>query len=190
MSQHHMDEYIPAGARPIQPGAPVHDFRRSLAASEAGSLEPFWDDVYRAAFDNLVACVPLRGDTQSQRQGKDRLLHLANGRTLYIDEKIRPDRTNDSDILLEYKHEGRYNAPGWIEQDKDIDYIAYAFVKLKRVYLFPWLELRRAWLQNKYEWLAMYQLIQARNRDYITYSVPVETRLLRGKVAGAGKIQL
>jgi hypothetical protein len=77
-----------------------------------------------------------------------------------------------------------------MQEDKDIDYIAYAFVKIKRVYLFPWLELRRAWIQNKDEWLAMYKLIGAPNEDYITYSVPVKTRLLRGKVAGAGKIQL
>lgn len=193
LHQSSLDELLPALPAPAPAEGKIHDFHERLAWSEAASHEPFWDAVYREAFPNLVGHMLLRGDTASQRQGNDRLLHLANGKTIYVDEKKR-DRWDDSDILLEYEHEyhdkRRPSIPGWIEKDLSIDYLAYAFIPLKRVYLFPWPLLRLAWQQHKYEWRAAYPPISSPNSAYITHCTPVPTRILRGAVAGAAKIQL
>ncbi len=190
MTQRTLDELLRLPEQPARPDAIIHDFDTSLRASEEGSLEPFWDEVYRKHFPNMVACVPLRGDTVAQRQGKDRAIHLANGDVLYIDEKIRPKRLDDSDILLEYLSNDRTGAPGWIECDKSIDYLAYAFVMRKRVYLFPWAQLRRAWCHYKVQWQADYAPIGTRNRTYMTYSTPVPTKVLRAAVSTAAIIQI
>lgn len=190
IEQRSLDELMRIPEAVASPDAKIHRFDQSLQISEAGGLEPFWDQVYRKHFPTLVACVPLRGDTAAQRQGKDRAIHLANGSVLYIDEKIRPNRRDDRDILLEYLSNDRTGAPGWIEQDKAIDYLAYAFVARKRVYIFPWLQLRRAWCHYKSIWQADYAPIPARNPTYTTYSTPVPTDILRKAVSTAAIIQL
>ena len=94
MTQRSFDELLRQPELPPSPGAKVHNFHSSLAKSEEGSLEPFWDQVYRKHFPTMVACVPLRGDTAAQRQGKDRagfvLLEFA-GRLGddFIEERLR-----------------------------------------------------------------------------------------------------
>ena len=188
--QHRLDELMRIPEQPARVDAVIHDFAASLKRSEEGSLEPFWEEIYRRHFPSMVACVPLRGDTASQRQGKDRAIHLANGDVLHIDEKIRPSRRNDSDILLEYLSNDRTGALGWIEQDKAIDYLAYAFVAIRKVYIFPWLQLRRAWCHYKVEWQAQYAPVPGKNRTYTTYSTPVPTAVLRKAVSTAAIIQL
>jgi hypothetical protein len=65
----------------------VHSFNEQLAYSERASCEPFWDAVYKKAFPNLVNHMMCKGDTASQRMGVDRILYLANGLTVAIDEK-------------------------------------------------------------------------------------------------------
>lgn len=188
--QRSLDELLRIPEEPARAGAKIHHFDQSLRESEQGSLEPFWADVYARHFPTMVACVPLRGDTESQRQGKDRAIHLANGDVLHVDEKIRPKRRDDRDILLEYLSNSRTGSAGWIEQDKAIDYLAYAFVSLRRVYIFPWLQLRRAWLHYKIEWQAQYAPVAARNNTYTTYSTPVPTVILRKAISTAAIIQL
>lgn len=158
-----------------QPGLAVHDFKKQLAYSEAASDEPFWEAVYRKAFPNMVNHMVCSGNTHSQRIGIDRLILLASGRVLSIDEKKRREEYND--ILLEYISIDTTGAPGWIEKDLAIDYIAYAFMKSQRVYLFDWLALRRAWTHYKGAWLTKYQKVSAQNNGYKTWSlaVPIET---------------
>lgn len=189
MNQRSLDELMRLPEPAPAPEARIHDFRERLAASEAARLQPFWEAVYRKHFPNMVACVLLQGDTASQRQGKDRAIHLANGQVLHIDEKSR-DRTDDRDILLEYLSNDRTGAPGWMECDKAIDYMAYAFVPIRRVYIFPWPQLRRAWLHYKAEWQAAYPPVPARNRTYTTYSTPVPTKVLQKAVSTAAVIQV
>lgn len=160
-----------------------HDFRERLAFSEAASAEPFWDAVYRKAFPDLVNHMQTTGATASQRSGIDRVLHLRNGRTIYIDEKKREQEYPD--ILLEYVSVDTTGAPGWIEKDLTIDYIAYAFMPTHRCYLFPWLMLRRAWLHHGNEWKRQYRIVVAQNKGYKTYSVAIPTNVLRKAVSVA-----
>jgi hypothetical protein len=168
--------------------AKVHNFEERLAYSEAASEEPFWEAVYRKHFPNMVQCVLLQGNHDSQRQGKDRAVHLSNGHVLYIDEKKREKVYND--ILLEYISVDTKNKPGWMECDKSIDYLAYAFMPSKTVYFFPWPQLRRAWNYYKTEWQARYKPVAARNGKYTTYCTPVPIDVLRRAVSTASVIKL
>jgi len=166
----------------------VHNFAEQLAFSEKASEEPFWDAVYRKAFPNLVNHMLASGDVKSQRMGVDRVLFLANGKTLYIDEKKR--REIYTDVLLEYVSVDTTSAPGWIEKDLAIDYLAYAFMPLQRVYLYPWPMLRRAWLHFKSDWLQKYKIPPAQNKGYKTLSVAIPVEILRKAVSTAAIIQL
>src|SRR3990167_1365330 len=114
----------------------MNDFHTDLAYSNAMSDEKFWDAIYRKAFPNIVNHMICTGNTASQRIGIDRIIHLSNGNSLKVDEKKR--RREYDDILLEFVSNDIAGAPGWIEKDLAIDYLAYAFMESKRCYLFPW----------------------------------------------------
>lgn len=171
-----------------QSGLMVHDFRERLAFSEVASDEPFWFEVYKKAFPNMVNFMPCPGDTVSQRQGIDRVILLASGRMLKIDEKKREKEYPD--ILLEYLSVDTTGAPGWIEKDLPIDYLAYAFMPTRRVYLFPWDMLRRTWINMKVDWLSKYPKIEAQNNGYKTHSIAIPTKDLLIAIKNASIIQL
>jgi len=166
----------------------IHDFQERLEYSETASDEDFWDAVYRKAFPDMLWHKLCSGDTQSQRLGIDRLVFLKSGRVLAVDEKKREKEYPD--ILLEYLSNDQTGALGWIEKDLLIDYLAYAFMPPRRVYLFPWDMLRRAWLHYKSEWLQKYKIPPARNNGYCTHSVAVPIQELRNAVTAAAIIQL
>jgi len=166
----------------------IHDFKERLEYSESASDEGFWDAVYHKAFPDMLWHKLCAGDTQSQRLGIDRLVFLKSGRVLAIDEKKREKVY--SDILLEYLSNDQTGAPGWIEKDLLIDYLAYAFMPSRKVYLFPWDMLRRAWLHYKEEWLQKYKIPPARNEGYSTHSVAIPIVELRRKVFAATLIEL
>ncbi len=168
--------------------APVHEFKERLQWSENKGDEPFWNAVYTKAFANLVNHMTCTGDTLSQRQGIDRVLHLASGQTLYIDEKKR-DKDYD-DILLEYVSVDTTGAPGWVEKDLNIDYLAYAFMPSKRCYLLPWLQLRRAWNNFGAEWKSTYRIVKASNPGYQTLSVAVPIKVLQTAITRASIIDV
>lgn len=166
----------------------LHNFRERLEWGECQKDEPFWDVVYRKAFPNLVNHMPTPGDVASQRMGIDRVVFLANGRSIMIDEKKRGKEYND--ILLEYVSVDTTGAAGWIEKDLAIDFLAYAFVPSGRCYLFSWPLLRQAWENNKTRWKAAYRPVVARNRDYSTYSLPIPIPELQRSIARCSVIDV
>ena len=87
----------------------VHDFSESLAASHRASDLPIWQEIYRQAFPNMVACIDHRDDGEHQRAGIDRSVILSNSKQVLIDEKIR--YKDYGDILLEYLSNDRRNTP-------------------------------------------------------------------------------
>lgn len=161
----------------------THQFRESLQWGDSKKDEPFWDVVYRKAFPNLVNHMPTPGDVASQRMGIDRVLLLANGKNIHIDEKKRAKEYND--ILLEYISVDTTGVLGWIEKDLAIDFLAYAFVSSGRCYLFSWPLLRLAWQQNRERWMQAYRPVIAQNRDYKTYSLPIPIGILQRSIARA-----
>jgi hypothetical protein len=166
----------------------IHDFNERLIMSEKASDEPFWEAVYKKAFPNYVNFMPCPGDTKSQRMGIDRVILLANGKIIKIDEKKREQVYPD--ILLEYISVDNTNAPGWIEKDLAIDYLAYAFMPTKKVYLFPWDMLRRTWLNFRNEWKKVYKDIPAQNKGYVTHSIAVPIKVLQESIKNSFVIQL
>lgn len=161
----------------------IHNFNERLSWSERGSGEPFWNAIYRKAFPNLVSHMQCLGNTPSQRMGIDRIIHLSNGKNLSIDEKKR-DKVY-SDILLEYLSNDVTGAPGWMEKDLAIDYLAYAFMPTKVCYLFPWPMLRRAWLAYRDLWKDTYDHVPGKNEGYTTWSVAVPIKVVQQAVRSA-----
>lgn len=166
----------------------LHDFQERLEMSQKASDEPFWENVYSRAFVGYVGNLPVLEDSPAQRLGIDRFVVLSSGKELRIDEKKR--ETVYPDILLEYLSNDQTGAPGWIEKDLLIDYIAYAFMPVKRVHLYPWQQLRLAWSRHGAAWQKAYKKVPAQNQGYVTWSVAVPISVLDEAIREACVIQL
>lgn len=166
----------------------VHKFREQLQWGEAQSYESFWDAVYKKAFPTMVNHMQCLGASSSQRMGIDRVIHLNNGKTLYIEEKKR--REVYPDILLEYVSVDKTGAPGWMEKDMLVDYLAYAFMPTKRCHLYPFPILRRAWIEHRDDWISRFRTVKAENEGYTTLSVAVPIGVLRMAVSSASVIDV
>lgn len=167
-----------------------HNFQESLAKSQAQEDAPWWPHIYRAAFPDLVSMPSVRQDGWAQRGGIDRVLTLASGKTLTVDEKVR--YKDYGDVLLEFWSvwrgnypNGKGEKPGWVAQDLSCDYIAYAIVPTQRCILMPFQTLRRAWRKNYREWVELgkkgsagFYISTAENRGYQTISVCVPDSVL------------
>lgn len=166
----------------------INNFEENLAFSHNAGEEPFWDAVYKKAFPDMENHMLCTKKCQGQYLGIDRIIQLTSGKTVYIDEKKR--QTEYSDILLEYISNDKTGSAGWMEKELQIDFLAYAFMKSQRVYLFPWLILRRVWKRFGNEWKSKYHLPPARNAHYNTLNVAVPTKELLDCVKNAMIIQL
>lgn len=154
-----------------------HDFAGSLAYSHSQEDAGWWPEVYRQAFGRVASLASVREDGWAQRAGIDRVVTLATGKVVKIDEKVR--RKDYDDILLERWSDLDRKTPGWVQKPLDADFIAYAFEPSCRCYLLPVLPLQRSWRVNGREWVAAYGTRHARNEDKVahrtwtTESVPV-----------------
>jgi len=154
----------------------IHDFDERLKWSKNASLEAFWNEVYRKAFPNM-----LKYDLYSgKRRGVHRRIYLPDSKIVYIKETKR--KKEYPDIALEYISVSTTGAPGWIEKDLEIDYIAYAFMDSKRVYLLDWPMLQQTWRLHKDEWKKQHRKVVAENEGYRTISVAVPTSELRDAI--------
>lgn len=164
----------PPGRFPVR--EKTHNFADSLALSNTYADAPWWLDIYRRAFPNLVSAVSVRDDGWAQRGGIDRVLTLACGRTYTVDEKVR---TNDwPDILLEQWSDEARRSPGWVQKPLACDFIAYAFAPSRKCYLLPVVPLQRAWRQRGRQWVQSYGQRRAKNPGYVSASVPVPIETL------------
>lgn len=156
----------------------VHNFHESLEKSHAQENAPFWREVYSRAFPGLASLVSVRKDGWAQRGGIDRVITLASGRVVTVDEKVRSKSYGD--IILERWSSRERKVPGWVQKDLACDYIAYAFIPDARCYLLPFLSLRAAWLKNGREWIDWaksneggYRIVLAKNEGYTTESIAI-----------------
>jgi hypothetical protein len=173
----------------------AHDFRECLDYSYQCSDEPFWEQVYRQAFHNFKGQIPVYGRCESQWRGVDRLVYLSNDTVLRVDEKKR--KKVREDILLEYLSNDQKRTPGWIELDLAIDYLAVAFMPIQKVYLLPWVLLRRAWLKHGEEWIQWgderqngFETVSAENPGYRTWSVAVPIKRLYAAIHRSSVIEV
>jgi hypothetical protein len=163
----------------------LHDFREQLAWGEGAKDAPFWSAVLRKAFPDATGIADNPGKNTGQRLGIDAAVLLASGTVIRVQKKAR--RKLYPDVLLEVEHKGPlYNAPGWMEQDQQIDYLCYGYVDDRICHVLPWLTLRRTWLHFREEWTANakakrggFHWSEAQNRGYATYGVCVPTSVLK-----------
>ena len=157
----------------------IHDFWEQIEYSLLPCDEPFWTAVYEEAFPDMVDLKTV-SDLHKQKLGIDRVITLGNGKRFFVDEKKR--KRTYPDILLEYVAVNTTGAPGWMEKNLAIDYIAYAFMPTKTVYLIPWDSLKMAWKRNKGRWMVIYKDVEGKNEGYITHSIAVPIEVLKNEV--------
>jgi hypothetical protein len=166
----------------------INDFEKDLKFSEEAGCENFWQSIYQKSFPDMISAFPTLGKCQGQMLGIDRVIQLKSGKTIYIDEKKR--REVWGDISLEYKSNSNSDKNnGWMNKDLLIDYLAYAFMPIKTVYLFNWLLLRKVWLDNGAEWMQKaknkkngFRIVPAQNYGYTTLSIAVPIPILLEKL--------
>lgn len=189
---------------------------------QLGNSENFWKEFYKLAFPDMVCSALCEGKnekgkvTQGQKLGIDVVIELESGKTIKIDKKIR--RKNYNDFALEFRHyklESNSKVAGWIQQQLQIDYIAYAFEPSKTVYLLDWILLKKVWNNNKTEWFSYFDMdsikwnqagsIEGKNNffiigafnenndgynNYISWSLAVPIQVLLDKLQDAAIIQM
>jgi len=162
----------------------MNDFKKDLEYSHDCETMKFWERAYRHFFPTMASTVVHGQDGEHQRAGVDRSVILENSKQVLIDEKAR--RIKDTgDIMLEYTSNDRTGGLGWAEKPLRCDYVAYAFVPSRKVYLLPFIQLQNAWMRNKEEWLKKYRTKKAPNRNYNTLNCPIPTNVLFAQI-GAG----
>lgn len=171
-----------------------HDFHERLGWSHRMHLLPIWEDAYRKAFPGCTVCPAHTVDGDHQKQGIDRTIVLANGKSLWLDEKAREPRKDREwyqpiDILLEYTSNDRTGAEGWAVKALLADYIAYAILQTGQCFLLPVIQLQQAWLKNREAWLAKYKTKKAPNRGYFTLSCPVPVSVLFPAIGSCLRVQ-
>lgn len=168
----------------------VHDFDKQLEFSQSSEHEVWLVEAYKRKFPTMIGQLAVKGNNPAGKSfGIDRYIHLANGKVLTLDEKIR-DRCY-GDILLEFIRNDVTGAPGWIEKpDLQVDYIVYAISPTKQLYLLPLPQLQVAWTNHKAEWLKSYRTIKAANQTYNTLSLAVPFEVVYRAVVEALGYQL
>lgn len=157
----------------------VHDFNAQLEYSMESSEDVLFDFFYHRAFPNLIN-IQFVTDLKTQKLGVDKILTFSSGSQVKIDEKKR--RKNYDDILLElwsiYPKK-----QGWLYTSTS-DYIVYAVMLTKKIYLLPTLLLKKAWNTNRTDWLREYpRWIDALNNGYKTRSKAIPTNVLLTAIA-------
>jgi hypothetical protein len=131
----------------------THAFAQSLTRSQSHAEASWWGEVYRQAFVDFGSMLYVANDGWAQRSGIDRVITCKSGKVHYVDEKVRDKAWPD--FALEVLSDRDRNLPGWARRDLACDFLAYAFVPIRRCYLIPFVPLRAAWLKHVKEWVAL-----------------------------------
>lgn len=177
----------------------VHRFGKSLDLSYRYADAPWWNEVYNNLFPGCVI-QDMRLDGWWQRAGIDKRLHLTNGTTVSVDEKVREQDWPDFalEAFAEWTGTVEDSAAGWMELAASgqlaCDYLSYAYVPSRTCYLLPMRELARAWVTYRREWWRLasaerkgYRFADAKNigrggRPYVTRSVCVPRDVVFGAI--------
>lgn len=159
----------------------VNDFKIDLEWSLDSSEDKLFNDFYYKAFPNIKQ-IEFCEDMERQRKGFDKIIHFENGNWFAIDEKKR--RIDYGDILLEIWSVDRKKR-GWLYTCQ-CDYIVYAIMPTKKVYLLPTVLLKKAWITNRDKWIK-YKPIIARNKTYVTESRSIKTDELLSAISNEMK---
>lgn len=161
-----------------------NDFDTDLQYSLEGREDELFNDFYARVLPNVKEVRTVE-DMELQRKGIDKQILLHSGKVVLIDEKKR--RKDYGDILLEEYANWEAKRVGWLGRDKHTDYIVYAFMDTRRVYLLPFLLLQKAWLKNYHKWVKSYGRKFAKNKWYRTSNIPIPTKELLTAIEAAGR---
>jgi hypothetical protein len=177
----------------------VHNFESSLRRSHSYADAPWWNEVYDNLFPGCMV-QDMRTDGWWQRAGIDRRLHLLNGTSVSVDEKVREEDWPDFalEAFWDWRGSAEGSADGWMQLAANnqlaCDYLAYAFVPSQTCYLLPMRELARAWTIHRREWWNLakekargFRFADAKNsgrggRGYVTRSVCVPRNIVFGAI--------
>lgn len=169
-------------------------FQTDLAWSHRKRDDEIFDAFYRRKFDGVLRIEKVE-DLVEQKKGIDKRIHQTYDRVITVDEKKR--RTFYGDILVELfstqKTEQELlsdekpelsdllsrddKTRGWAFKN-NCDFIVYAVLPLKQIYLVPNKLLTVAMRKNWRNWCREYGHRSASNRTYWTVSVPVPVDVL------------
>jgi hypothetical protein len=172
------------------------NFQRDLEWSQSWSAAPWWAEIYREAFPSMFSMRLVNEYGWAQLGGIDRIIGLADGTEITVDEKVRAE--DWPDILLEIWSDADRRKPGWANLEKHLtcDFIAYAMVPSATCYLLPYQLLRRALVRHGPEWWANctqgrygFRFVDAPNRNgqwtYTTRSMAVPIAILLNAIRDA-----
>lgn len=151
-----------------------NDFTLDLEYSLEERENDLFDSFYYRVFPGLES-IRFADDIETQKKGIDKILHFKSGYTVTVDEKKR--RKDYGDILLELWSVWERRKRGWLYTCK-CDYIVYAIMPSRKVYLLPTLLLKKAWLKNQIKWGKEYKEITAYNEGYVTKNIAIPTEVL------------
>ncbi|OPY59418.1 MAG: hypothetical protein A4E55_00230 [Pelotomaculum sp. PtaU1.Bin035] len=157
----------------------MNDFRTDLKYSLDERENEIFDRFYYRVFPGLKL-IELVTDLELQRKGIDKILHFKSGKQVTIDEKKR--RVDYGDILLELWSIWEQRKRGWLYTCQ-CDYIVYAVMPVKAVYLLPAFLLKRAWLTNCHDWSKIYRIVDAKNNWYVTKSIAIPVNILLNAIS-------
>jgi len=153
----------------------MNEFKVDLEYSLEASENKMFDNFYFRVFP-LLKEIKIVKELDLQKQGIDKILIFKNGRKLLIDEKKR--RSIYNDILLEEYSNFEKKIVGWLGRNKVTDYLVYAIMPTKKVFLLPFVLLQKAWLHNYHQWFKTYGRVFARNNTYKTSNIPIPSEIL------------
>ncbi len=151
-------------------------FQSDLEYSLNERENEIFDKFYYRIFKNLKE-IKIVNDINMQKDGIDKILIFENGKELLIDEKKR--RKDYGDILLEEWSDFEKKKVGWLgDSNKETDYIVYAIMPSKKVFLFPFKLLQMAWINNYKKWRLIYKRRFAQNIGYRTSNLEIPTNIV------------
>ena len=165
-----------------------HVFSESLSWAQEQEAAPWWAEVYGDFFRDYSHHTHILSDGWAQRAGVDHVITLKSGKVWAVDVKAR-DAVKGKvyrDCLLEFISNDKKQTPGWVVKDLAADFIAYAIVPLRKVWLLSVPQLQRAWVTCSAEWTRPENIRKSPNNGYNTLNAPVDWRVLMEAMWMAG----
>lgn len=154
----------------------VYDFKECMDFAESEKSNPIWEWTYQDFFEDFDQMGGrIGGPSPQQAMGRDRTILLRNGSTKTVDEKT--SRYSSHSMFIEIWSNKEKEKPGWaIDPFKEIDYLAYMWVRDGKAMIIPYYELRKATKNNLERWIDEYGEKEVKNHGYTTVGivVPVE----------------
>ena len=149
----------------------MKDWKESRA--EARKFDDVLERGWARAFPGVERFERTPDGSDLQRAQVDRILHMRDGRTIQVEEKVRLNRAFEDDILLEVEHvheDGR-REPGWISRRADCEYYGFLFMPSQAFVVVPSQMLQAYWREqvaNRKDNSRNFMFIEAKNRGYKT----------------------